>query len=322
MLKANSYKTKQFFLALIKLSLVVSAFYFIYCKLLNNANLSFAEFTQILKNLNSISAITVSFLLFLSFLNWAFEILKWQILVNDISEITFKKASTQTLAALTASLLTPNRIGDYGAKAMYYPMYQRKKIIFQNLVGNTTQMLTTMTFGGIGMAYFATHFEMPFNIEKLYFVVLIGIAITTMTISALKRSWLIVVKQQLCQFLNVTINLPKKTVLLSLLYSVMRYLIFSFQFYYLLTIFGVAINYIDAMLVISTMYFLTSIMPSIFIFDVVIKGGIAVYLFGLIGVSESIILAIVLLMWVLNFVLPSLIGSYHVLQFKLPKTVS
>ena len=38
-------------------------------------------------------------------------------------------------------------------------------------------------------------------------------------------------------------------------------------------------------MVITTMYLLSSIIPSIFIFDVVIKGGVAVYLFSIIGIK-------------------------------------
>lgn len=107
-----------------------------------------------------------------------------------------------------------------------------------------------------------------------------------------------------------------------ILYSLVRYLTFSFQFYYLLFLFGVEISYFEAMIAISSMYLLSSIIPSIFIFDVVIKGGVAVYVFGLMGVSEVIILSVVTMMWILNFVLPSVIGSYHVLRFKLPKMAS
>ena len=67
------------------------------------------------------------------------------------------------------------------------------------------------------------------------------------------------------------------------------------------------------------MYLLASIIPSIFIFDVIIKGSIAVYLFSLAGVNELIILSIITLMWGLNFVTPSVFGSYYVLNFNFPK---
>ena len=43
-----SYKAKQFFFVLIKLSIVVGAFYFIYQKLANNTDLSFNDFYQFL----------------------------------------------------------------------------------------------------------------------------------------------------------------------------------------------------------------------------------------------------------------------------------
>ena len=67
------------------------------------------------------------------------------------------------------------------------------------------------------------------------------------------------------------------------------------------------------------MYLLASVIPSIFIFDVLIKGSVAMYIFTIVGVNEFTILSIVLLMWILNFVLPSILGSYYVLTFTLPK---
>ena len=98
----------------------------------------------------------------------------------------------------------------------------------------------------------------------------------------------------------------------------MRYVIFSFQFYYLLKIFGVDISYFAAMIVITSMYFLASIIPSISIFDVVVKGSVAVFLFSFIEVNELIVLSTTTIMWLLNFALPSLFGSYYVINFKLP----
>ena len=54
-------------------------------------------------------------------------------------------------------------------------------------------------------------------------------------------------------------------------------------------------------------------------FDVVIKGSVAVYLFDIVGVNELTTLSIIMLMWILNFVLPSIFGAVFVLKFKLPK---
>ncbi len=110
-------------------------------------------------------------------------------------------------------------------------------------------------------------------------------------------------------------EIPLKIHALNIFYALTRYLIFSFQFYFLLSIFGVNVSYINAMVVITSMYLLASIIPSIFIFDVVIKGSIAVYLFSHTGVNELTVLSIITIMWLLNFVLPSIFGSYFVLNF-------
>ena len=99
-------------------------------------------------------------------------------------------------------------------------------------------------------------------------------------------------------------------------YYLSLYLIFSFQFYLLLNLFGVEVAYQKAMIVISSMYLLASIIPTFFVLDVVVKGSIAVYLFGIVGVNALTVLSIITVMWILNFMLPSAIGSLYVLRFK------
>lgn len=320
MLTAISYKSKQFSLVLIKIGIVVSAFYLIYNKLFQNSDFHFADLLIILTKFSAISFDAVLFLMVLSCFNWFLEILKWRHLVTAITKITFKKAKSQTLGAFTASLITPNRIGEYGAKALYYHPSLRKEIMLLNLLGNTAQMAATTIFGGIGMIYFSLHFNPEFNYDKiiLWFSaiilgsVLLWFIVTSTMFGKYKKSL-----KKLIKFIK---TIPKEITVKTVMYSAFRYLVFSHQFYIILLMFDINTPYSHAMAAISTMYLLSSIIPSIFIFDVVIKGGIAIYIFGLLGISQPIVFAIVTLMWVLNVVLPSIIGSYYVLQFKLPKT--
>jgi hypothetical protein len=67
------------------------------------------------------------------------------------------------------------------------------------------------------------------------------------------------------------------------------------------------------------MYLLASVVPTISLFDVVIKGSIAIFLFSYVRVNELTILSITTIMWLLNFAIPSIFGSYYVLNFKLPE---
>jgi len=320
MMYSLPYKTKQFFFVLIKLSIVVGAFYFIYQKLANNNALNFSDFTAFLLKNNVFSPKNIIFLLILSFFNWFFEISKWQLLVNFIKRISFKNAIEQSLGALTASLFTPNRIGEYGAKAIYYTSNLRKRIMLVNLMSNLLQMSVTTILGVIGLSFYILKYDPEINHYKLArFSVYVLIAILLLSYGITKSRFTIkgFSLEKIKRFIT---EYPKSKIALGFIYSVIRYLIFSFQFYFLLQIFKIDISYLNAMTIITSMYLLASIIPTIFIFDVIIKGSVAVYLFSLADVNELIVLSIITIMWLLNFVIPSLFGSYYVLSFNFPKS--
>jgi len=321
MYKATPYKTKQFFFVLIKLSLVLGAFYFIFYKLTQNEALDFNLFLELVFQNKHFSILNIVFLIFLSSLNWIFEIKKWQVLVASLLKITFKTATRQTLGALTASLLTPNRIGDYGAKALFYPPKDRTKIVLANLFGNAIQMLITIVFGFIGLLMLTKDYKLPIKFEYLLNIGLVIIVCFIILYRLSSLNFFKKITTKLHHFTLVLKQLSQKIKYTILILSVFRYLVFSFQFYFIIILFGVDIAYIEAIIFITTMYLLSSIVPSIFIFDVVVKSSIAVYLFGLIHIDALPILCTTTLMWILNFVLPSLIGSYFVLKFKPVKTI-
>ena len=312
------YKTKQFFFVLIKLSIVVVAFYFIYSKLSENENLAFSEFILFLRENDTFSPKNITFLLFLSISNWFFEILKWQYLVKSIKRISFRNALEQSLGGLTASLITPNRIGDYGAKAIYYTKPFRTKIVLLNLLGNMAQMSITTIFGLIGLIVFVNRFHIDIAYYRLVKLGIILLLVALLAIVGVKQDRFKLKGFSFNRILSFIKNLSLKTHITSLTLALIRYLIFSFQFYYLLLMFGVEVDYIKGMAVITSMYLLASIVPSISIFDVVIKGSVAVFLFSYVDVNELTILSIVTLMWLLNYVIPSIFGSYYILNFKFP----
>lgn len=317
-----SHKTKQFFFVLIKLSIVLAAFYFIYNKLTHSSDLKFSVFTNFSLQHHRFSVKTMGAMLLLSGLNWFFEIVKWKLLVRPVKPIPLAEAAKQSLGALTASLFTPNRIGEYGAKALFFTPEKRKKVMFANLIGNMLQMAVTVILGTIGLYFYCKLYRPEINLYHLnwlFLIVLAGLAFVVFI--ATKKQWPL--KKRLMESpLTFIKTLGKQQLYLSLLLAFFRYVIFSFQFYVLLDCFGVELNYLQTMSVVSSMYLLASVVPSLSIFDVVVRGSVAVYLFSFTGANELAILSTVTIMWTFNFALPSIWGSYYVLIFKLPKNVA
>jgi hypothetical protein len=311
----TSHKTKQLLALIIKVAILIAAGYFIYDKLTNNTQLDFETFIFQLKASELLHPLVIFGLLFVTFLNWFLEILKWKTLVSAIKRITLWESTAHSLGGLTASLFTPNRVGEYGAKALYFPKFERKRVVGLNFLGNLAQLVATIVFGVIGFTVFVIEFGVDLPWEKITRILFISSAILLILIVITKQkrfhfkgfSW-----ERLRGFLQ---NVSRGIHLKNLSFSIVRYLIFSHQFYVLLLFFGLNTSYVVAMSTITAMYLITSLIPMLFIFDVVVKGSVAIWLFGYLNLPELAILSVVSLMWILNFVLPSIVGSYFVLKF-------
>ncbi len=314
MYNSLSYKTKQFFFTAIKLSIVIGCGYFIYTKLVENNQLHFSDFYQKLTENSIFQTKTIVFLLIFTFFNWFFEILKWKTIASFIIPLSFFEASKQSLASLTTSLITPNRIGEYGAKALYFEKKYRKQVLGLNLVGNFYQMLMTIIFGLIGFGYFVYQYNVSIHFYRIFrFLLLALFLVSAFFFGAKHFRYHGYSTQRASEFIA---KIPKTLNLKIALYSLFRYLIFSHQFYFLLLLFKTDISYIDAMSAITSVYFVASIIPMLSIFDVIIKGTVAIWVFRYFMIDELTILSITTLMWVFNFVFPAIIGSYFVLTFK------
>lgn len=304
------HKTKQFLVLLIKVLIVGGAFYFIYNQLANNDKLDWQKFIVLFKKNQSVSGI--SFILLLSVLNRYFEILKWQNLSQYIHKITVAESTKQVLAALTAGLFTPNGVGEYAGKALFFAKKDTKKVIFLNLICNGIQMILTVIFGIFGLLYFNTQFHV---ITSQTVFILFGICFLLFGILFFSKK--INIKGYSIEKLIHKINeIPKSIHQRNIVLGICRYLVFSHQYYFLFLAFDIDLPYLTLIAAISSVYFLASSLPTFQFLDFAVKGSVAVYFFGILGVNEWIVIFISTLMWFLNVVIPVVIGSYYVLNFK------
>ena len=305
------HKTKQFLVLLIKLLIVGGAFYFIYNQLANNDKLDWQKFIVLFQKNQSIGGI--AFILLLSVLNRFFEILKWQNLVEFIHKISLGAATKQVLGALTAGLFTPNGIGEYAGKALFFDKSNTKKVIFLNLICNGIQMILTVIFGIFGLLYFNAQYNvittktatLLFGFLILLFIILFSVKKITIKGYSIEK---------LIQKIN---EIPKPIHQKNIFLGICRYLVFSHQYYFLFLAFDVDLPYFTLIATISSVYFLASSLPTFQFLDFAVKGSVAVYFFAILGVNEWIVIFISTLMWFLNVVLPVIIGTYYVLNFKI-----
>lgn len=299
-----SNKAKVLLIILVKILIVGSAFYFIYVQLALNEKLNWTLFVEKFNKNKSFTGIT--FILLLSVLNRFLEILKWQNLVSCIQKITLFEATKQVLAALTAGLFTPNGIGEYAGKVMFFDKLHAKNILFLNLICNGAQLIISIVFGTLALLYLGYSKWVTIILLVLVGFLVLGFRLKKFNIKGYSLSDLFLKINAIPRYIHQKNNCL----------AVCRYLIFSHQYYLLFLVFDVQLPYFTLIASIAAVYFLASSLPTFQFLDFAVKGSVAVYFFGLLGVNEWVVIFVSTLMWFLNVVLPVIIGSYYVLNFK------
>ena len=266
---AISHKSKQYLLVALKVLILVVAIWLIYQRFMETDAQTWTQFKVAFTQKPLYLLYTIPAFLGLTLLNWLFEIKKWQLLVSQIQTINYNTALKQSLGSLTASLATPGRVGEYGAKAVYYPSKKRKQIVLLNLFGNGMQMIVTTAFGILGYLFVINRYPVPVSTQSIYLLIIAAV-ISIPALYFLRNQKLFVkgvtLKSVFTYFRNLKLNVQLGTFLLSLF----RYLTFSGLFFLILQFFGAEDKLLPTSMFIYLMYLLVSVLPSFFIFDVVI----------------------------------------------------
>lgn len=308
------HKSKHNLLLTLKILILGLSSTYIYIKISEQTTPELISYFEQLRLTNRISLLVLLSFLGLSLANWFLEILKWKTVVSYFKNIAINTAMKQSLYALTVSMATPNRLGDYGAKALFYDQKDRKKVLFLNLYSNSIQMMVTLIFGIIGIFYIVERFELTLSYIKLATGICI-ILILLIFGYRYKERHLIINGLTISKVFNKIVSFPRVLKYKTIVFSFSRYLIFSFLFYRLLIFYGASIAFFDAVPLIFAMYLLVSIVPSFILFDVIVRGGTAIWLFSFMEIHEVIVICTVLTMWILNFVIPSIVGAYYMFSY-------
>ncbi len=302
------FKTNRFLSIIIKIIISVFAVIFLY-NYFNKQNFSFDSIFQL-------NAWQWILLMVFTLINWTLEIAKWQFLASKVQKISYKEASKQSLISFSLSLLTPNRVGELGVKTLFFDKQNAKKIFSLSLIGTTTQMLTSLLFGLLALVFSAlyfpdviTHLQEKISIRFSFFQWLIlGLSFVFVLVTL----WIYLKKKHTKLLLNNQVIWRK-----SFGFSILRYLVFGTQFMLIYTFLSIDFNPMLVYIAIALTYFISTLIPMLSFMDWALKGSVALYIFGLFYLDSTIAVISVGLMWILNFMLPFVVGIYLLWQWKM-----
>ncbi|MEO6489629.1 MAG: lysylphosphatidylglycerol synthase domain-containing protein [Ferruginibacter sp.] len=268
----------------------------------------------------------------LMFLNWGIEAKKWQLLIAPLEKFSLLRSFKAILAGCSITMLTPNRIGEYGGRIMYVSEPIRLRAISLTILGSISQLSVTMIMGTVALAILQSlHIVTPADNGILSWLLsaplfYTSVAFTVILLLLYFRVHFLVsvisrikVPQKLMNHIAVLDIFTGKQLLRILFLSFFRYMVFILQYVLLLKVMDVNISITISFLLLSVFYLVMVVAPTVGFTELPVRATATVMLFGLFSTNILGIQAAAFGIWLINLVLPAIMGSLLIFGIKILK---
>jgi len=244
----------------------------------------------------------VLLLLFLG--NYLMEAIKWQNLLASWSPISIFKSYKSVLIGQAFAFFTPARSGDYVGRILLLPPGSKIKGVAQLAWSSYAQLIITISIGSI-----ALFFNLPFFPWIKWFMPLGLIAALFVYFHPGQfKGWFNKINQ---------LQIENKLKLNLLGLSFLKYIIFVLQYTWAVKMLNIPIVPIDLWIALGVLFLLLSIIPSISLTDLVIRGQIIVVLLEPYYNNGLMLICLSTIIWAVNFLLPAIIGAFLLINFRI-----
>ena len=256
-------------------------------------------------------------------INWWLESLKWKNLLRPFVKISTLTSLKGVMSGVTLAVMTPARIGEYGGRIAVLPSENNWHGLVATFVSSISQNLSNVIFGFIGAVCFVSAYldVQTFAIWGLVssgtFVLLIALLIyfniagfKRLLKNVLPKSVLIRFKKQL----NMLAVYDENTLKSAFQISVLRYVTYLSQYVLILKAFGIGIPVFASVSGVAMIFLIQSGIPLPPVLGIMARGELAVVVWELFSTNVLGILAATFTLWIINLVIPALLGLMIVLN--------
>ena len=246
-------------------------------------------------------------------LNWFLEAIKWKEVLKSVQRISFGTSIKSVLIGLTSGFFTPNRVGEPVGRTFILNDGNKTKGVICSLICTLSQTFATLFFvclSLLGVAQYIPHIDGD-EISLIRTIAVIGLTLVSVLYFTLPL-WIRKIKSNSQKIKNIieAISFISYSKLLKIsFYSIIRFGVYTFQYYLMLKFFSIDIDMLLALVIIPINYFLVSITPSVAFAEIGIRGTYAILLIGAFTNNSVGVALSAVGLWFINYVIPMLIGS-------------
>jgi uncharacterized membrane protein YbhN (UPF0104 family) len=276
------------------------------------------NFGGVVNNLKSLNGIIILIIVFIGqFINWWLESLKFRTLISKTESINKWDAIKSVYAGNAIGVLTPNKVGTFIGRALCLKDKDTVSVISSTILGNIAQLTTTALFGFIGfliIVSFGTQLNFCFQGFPTYALLFSFIVVLLLGVLFLYPSFLYKLALKLpfikkfAERISYFNYFNKHELFAVLALSVLRYIVFSFQFILLLKLLNVDIKIISLFTFIWVLYMIVTFIPSPFLGNLGTREAVVLLLLANYN-STAEVLSASIIVWIINVAFPAISGS-------------
>jgi len=258
-------------------------------------------------------------------INWLLEIAKWRLLMRHSWLASWKKVAKAVFAGISLSIVTPNRIGEYGGRAILVPINQVATVVMTTFIGNVFQWLAFICCGWPALIYLLAIREDWSN--SMLIVTAVFLPLILMFAVYWSRSifkW--VLRQKIGQqqkwirwirfkFWSIK-RIKKNDLLMAFFLALFRLWVYSFQYLLLLWFFNISLTFFIGVTGIFSIYLIQAGIPLPPGLGVITRSELAIWIWGSQAVSPIGILSATFSLFLVNLMIPALLGSWLIVKRK------
>jgi hypothetical protein len=281
---------------------------------------SLSDLSLLREKLSSVKAVLLLLLTFLlMLLNWSLESFKWKYLLNSVEDINFFQSVKGVLSGLAIGFITPNRVGEFAGKIAYLKSENRANGAVMSFVGSSAQLLVTIQAGLIAIAVSKYGSVVDVFVTPITLVMLVIISLAWFKSNLFlkwisKFTWL----KKWNKHADKLADVSESKMITVYVISLVRYMVFPLQYFILFRMLDTSIDFSECLSMTATSYFLLAIVPTYAIAEIGARGSMNLLAFSELNAPFAV-LSVTFLIWMINLIIPALIGSYQIARFKLQK---
>ncbi len=250
----------------------------------------------------------------------------WGRLLEPVTgPLSVRRLAGAVLCGMTLGAWTPAQLGEYAGRTFSLGQGDRWTVSLTVLVQRMVDMAVAVDAGLAALLWALVTGRLPTStpwIAAASIGILVGGALTVLVAAPsgadrLTR-WVLPRWPAVTRRTNVLRTLPTKLVLLVAGGSLLRYLVFTTQFVCLALAFRATASPPVLFAITALIFYVKYLIPSLTVLDLGIREGAAVGFFHLFGLATAPALNAALLLFVLNRLVPALLGLPFLLHLRLP----